>query len=381
MNPRDALLTIRLQYFFYFAVLGIFLPYFNLYCYHLGFNGVQIGTLSAVRSLVMVAASLFWGFLADKFYLRRRIYILCSAASALTWLFFLTTIDFWLMLLITALYVSFYAPIIAFLEAFTMDQLEYRKETYGRIRVWGSVSFILVVILLGRAIDLFPIRLILVLIFVGSLFQALGALRMPHFDSTGRTMSPKNGGGLLNRQVFFFLLCGFIMLVSHGTYYGFFSIHLESLGYSRTFIGLAWALASVAEILVMVNSEVLFNRFSLERVLVFSYALAVVRWLMLCFFEAPLMILSAQVLHAVTYGTFHMASILYIDRLTSARAKTIGQAANNAVQYGLGLMTGFFLNGFFFERTGTPVLFLMSAAIAMAGGVIFWGYLRVVRCS
>ncbi len=381
MNLRDALLTIRLQYFFYFAVLGIFLPYFNLYCYHLGFSGAQIGTLSAVRSLVMVAASLFWGLLADKFYLRRRIYVICSAASALTWLFFLSTTDFWFMLLITALYVCFYAPIIAFLEAFTMDQLEYRKESYGRIRAWGSFSFILVVILLGRAIDLFPIRLILVLIFAGSLLQAVGALRMPRFSSSGRSLSPKNGEGLMNRQVFYFLLCGFIMLVSHGTYYGFFSIHLESLGYSRTFIGLAWALASVAEILVMINSEALFHRFPLERVLVFSYAVAVLRWLMLCLFHSPVMILSAQVLHAVTYGTFHMASILYIDRLTSARAKTTGQAANNAVQYGLGLMAGFFLNGFLFERTGTPFLFLMSAVIAMAGGMVFWGYLRIVRST
>ena len=376
MGLSNSLLTIRFQYFFYFAVLGIFLPYFNLYCYHLGFSGSQIGALSAVRSLVMVAASIVWGLLADRFNLRRRIYIWCSAASALTWLLFLTTTDFWLMLFFTVIYVCFYAPIIAFLEAFTMDELKIQKESYGQVRAWGSVSFILVVILFGRAIDQYPIRLILVLIFAGSLLQALGALRMPHFESVDLSLDPKTGQNILNRHVGIFLLCGFIMLVSHGTYYGFFSIHLENLGYTRAFIGLTWAVASIAEIVVMIKSETVFRRFTLERVLLFSFGVAIVRWLVLFAVHSPIMVLLAQLLHAITYGTFHMASILYMDRLTTEKTKTIGQVANNAVQYGLGLMTGFFLNGFLYEWTGSKVLFLMSAAIAAAGGTIFWGYTR-----
>ena len=376
MGLPNSLLTIRFQYFFYFAVLGIFLPYFNLYCYHLGFSGSQIGALSAVRSLVMIVSSIVWGLLADRFNLRRRIYIWCSAASALTWLLFLTTTDFWLMLFFTVIYVCFYAPIIAFLEAFTMDELKIQKESYGQVRAWGSVSFILAVILFGRAIDQYPIRLILVLIFAGSLLQALGALRMPHFESVDVSLRSKAGENLLNRHVGIFLLCGFIMLVSHGTYYGFFSIHLENLGYSRAFIGLTWAVASIAEIVVMIKSEFVFRRFTLKRVLIFSFGVAIVRWLMLFTVHSPIMILLAQLLHAVTYGTFHMASILYMDRLTTEKTKTIGQVANNAVQYGLGLMTGFFLNGFLYEWTGSKTLFLMSAGIAAAGGVIFWGYTR-----
>jgi PPP family 3-phenylpropionic acid transporter len=85
-------------------------------------------------------------------------------------------------------------------------------------------------------------------------------------------------------------------------------------------------------------------------------------------------ILLAQALHAITYGTFHMASILYIDRLTPEKSKTLGQAVNNAVQYGLGLMIGFFLNGFLYERAGSSVLFVISGCIALAGGLIFGGY-------
>jgi PPP family 3-phenylpropionic acid transporter len=177
--------------------------------------------------------------------------------------------------------------------------------------------------------------------------------------------------------VILFLSSGFLMLVSHGAYYGFFSIHLENLGYSRTFIGLAWAVASLAEILIMVKSELIFKRYALEKVLVFSFAVAALRWILLYFARAPVLILSSQVLHAVTYGTFHIASILCIDRLAPKQAKTIGQAVNNAVQYGLGLMVGFFLNGFLYERIGSAALFLMSAGIAIVGGALFWGGTRL----
>jgi PPP family 3-phenylpropionic acid transporter len=164
------------------------------------------------------------------------------------------------------------------------------------------------------------------------------------------------------------------MLASHSAYYGFFSIHLENLGYHSTFIGIAWALASTAEILVMVKSNKIFSRFSLENALFFSFLVAVVRWVILFFAESAALILLSQLLHAVTYGTFHMASILYIDRLAPENAKTLGQAVNNGITYGLGLMVGFFINGYVYEITGSFTLFLMSALIALAGGLLFQSY-------
>jgi len=233
-----------------------------------------------------------------------------------------------------------------------------------------------VVVGLGRAIDFFPIRLTVVLILVGSLLQTVGALQMPGSTSDRIPFLHPTFGSLLNRRVILFLTSGFLMLVSHGAYYGFFSIHLENLGYSRTFIGLAWAVASLAEILVMVKSEIIFKRYALEKVMVFSFAVAAIRWVVLFFARAPALILSAQVLHAATYGMFHIASILCIDRLAPKQAKTVGQAVNNAVQYGLGLMVGFFLNGFLYERIGSAGLFMMSAGIALAGGALFWGGTR-----
>ncbi len=361
------------QYFLYFGVMGMHLPFFNLYLYELGFSGWQIGTLSAARSVVLILFSIFWSILADRFQSRRRIYILCNLLSATFWAFFLVTTDFWWMLIITLLHGMFYAPLIAFLEAFAMDVLGRDKKRYGRMRAWGSVAFIIVVLSLGRAIDTYSVKIILSLILAGSWVQVLVSLGFPK-------SAPREHGStgdwreLLTPRVVIFLLCAFLMLLSHGAYYTFFSIHLSTLGYGSFFIGISWAAAVGAEICAMLFSERIFKRFRYETVLIFSFAAAVLRWSGLWAAESAGVILILQVTHAITYGTFHMASILYIDALAPAKAKTLGQAANNAVTYGLGLMAGFFLSGALFHKIGAQGLFAISAGIAMAAGVLFTGY-------
>jgi len=372
-------LVIGSQYFLYFGVLGIFLPFFNLYCYHLGFSGFRIGILSAVRSVAMVLFPMIWGALADRLDARRPIYILCCFCSALIWMLYLFTVDFWPMLAITISYGIFYSPIISFLEAFSMDILGKEKKSYGRIRVWGSVSFIAVVLVLGKIIDLYSVEMIVVLILAGSLMLAVISLKIPDVRITKMNRLPGGSRSFLERRVLVFLFCAFLMLVSHGAYYGFFSIHLENLGFGSTFIGLTWALASAAEILVMLRSGQIFNRFSINTVLIFSFMVAALRWLILFFVQSAALILLSQVLHALTYGTFHIASILYIDRLAPDKAKTLGQAVNNAISYGLGLMVGFFINGYLYEITGSFALFLISCLIALCGGLLFWGFCLIDR--
>ena len=377
MNSDSTSVTrsLGLQYFFYFGVMGVFLPYFNLYLKHLDFSGFQIGAVYGLRTLSMVFFSLAWGLLADRYAIRKPVYIFCNLAACAAFALYLTTEDFTAILFITLLYSVFYGPIIAFLEAFTMDSLgrqsEGGKRRYGNIRVWGSLNFILVSLLVGKAMDTAPLKIILVLILAGSVIQFLFSFSVPEKTRPAITTSLfSHVGRFMNRKALVFLICSFLMLASHGTYYGFFSIHLENLGFSNTFIGSAWALASLAEIFVMLRSDLIFRRFSIRSVLVFSFGVAVIRWLILFFSVSSWMILFAQILHAVTYGAFHIGCILYMDELSPEGSKTFGQVANNAVSYGLGMMAGFLLNGLFYETAG-PFLYLASSGAALLGGLIF----------
>ncbi len=366
------------QYFLYFGVMGMHLPFFNLYCHEIGFNGWQIGTLSATRSVVLIIFSIGWSLAADRFRSRRFIYVLCNFISAGLWGLFLLTTQFYWMMAITILYGVFYAPLISFLEAFAMDLLGRDKKRYGRMRAWGSLAFITVVLVLGRAIDLYSVKIILSLILAGSWVQALISMGFP---KTSQSPNHAFGPGLkrlLSLRVTGFFGCAFLMLVSHGAYYAFFSIHLNDLGYDNFFIGVCWALAVGAEIVAMVFSERIFKRFSYETVILFSFAVAVLRWVGLWSTATAAGILTLQITHAITYGTFHMASILYIDTVVPADTKTTGQAVNNAVTYGLGLMVGFFISGALYERIGSFALFAISGLIALAGGVLFAVFVKTV---
>ncbi len=367
-NSRRVVAT---QYFIYFGVMGVHLPFFNLYCYELGFSGWQIGSLSATKSLVMILFSIAWSVLADRFHSRRSIYLGCNFASATLWALFLFTTDFYWMLAITIAYGIFYAPLIAFLEAFAMDILGKDKKRYGRMRAWGSLAFITMVLVLGRIIDLYSVKIIISLILAGSWVQAMVAIGFPRVQPMPKHPFGSKLKGLLCAKVAVFLLCALLMLASHGAYYAFFSIHLRNLNFDNFFIGLCWATAVSSEIVAMIFSERIFKRFGYETVLIFSFVVAVLRWTGLWAVESPAGILALQITHALTYGTFHMASILYIDTLAPAETKTTAQALNNAVTYGLGLMVGFFISGALYEKIGSFALFGISGMMALAGGFIF----------
>jgi PPP family 3-phenylpropionic acid transporter len=253
-----------------------------------------------------------------------------------------------------------------------MDLLAQEKTSYGQLRAWGSLSFILVVVITGRLIDALSTDVIIILILAGSLIHAVLSVNIPTVKHNRQSTFSASVRTMLNRRVIIFLTAAFLMLFSHGTYYGFFSIHLENLGFNGSFIGIAWALASVAEIFVMVNSERILKRFSYDNILIFSFIIAVIRWGILYFATSAYLILLSQSLHAMTYGAFHVASILYMDKLTPKDAKTMGQTMNNAVTYGFGIMAGFLFNGYYFEILGAPILFTISSGLAFCGGMLLF---------
>jgi len=360
------------QYIICFGVMGIMLPYFNLYCYYINLSGFEIGIIGASRSFLMILFGVIWGLLADRFQNRRFLYILCQFANAFACLFLLQTSTFPGILLVIIVASIFYSPLISFMEAFTMDLIGNDKNAYGSIRLWGSILFIIMVLCTGKLLDHFSIHIIIKMTVVGFFIQAVVSLTIP--KTTARPHHTKKISFEVFRQsnVIIYLISAFTMLLAHGTYYTFSSIHLEQMGATSNEIAMYWALGSTAEIIVMLNSRRIFNQFSVESVLVFSFFIAAMRWLLMFYTTSVLLVITIQVFHAVTYGAFHIAGILYIDRCMPDETKTIGQTVNTAVSYGLGMMTGSFINGYLFEWVGTYQSFLFSAILAFVAGVLLW---------
>jgi PPP family 3-phenylpropionic acid transporter len=365
-------IVLSAQYIMCFGVMGIMLPYFNLYCYHIHLSGFEIGIIGASRSLLMILFGVFWGLLADKFQNRRFLYILCQFANACACLFLLQANTFLGILFVIVIASIFYAPLISFMEAFTMDLLGNDKNAYGSIRLWGSILFIVMVLIAGALLNHFSHHIIIKMLVAGSFIQAVVSLTIP---KTSKEIShDKNISFAVFKQthVIIYLFSAFTMLLAHGTYYAFSSIHLEQMGATSNEIAMYWALGSIAEIVVMLNARKIFKRFSVESVLVFSFVIAGIRWFLMFYTTTVSFVIMIQVFHAVTYGAFHIAGILYMDRCMPDETKTIGQALNNAFSYGLGMMTGSFINGYLFECIGTYYSFLCSALLSFVAGLLLW---------
>ncbi|MBF0200451.1 MAG: MFS transporter [Desulfamplus sp.] len=393
INPQKLLLGSH--YFVYFGTLGIFLPYFNLFCRHLGFSGFEIGLISSVKTAAVVIFPVLWAMAADRFNARKSILIFCTAMSCLLWLPLFSTRTFLPLFTAVALQSIFHAPIISFIEAFAMDILGKEKKKYGQSRVWGSIAFIVTSMGLGKLLAIHPIDMIIPIMLAGMLVQMLLCLPLPGISrndspifshaldkSSGepeKTSAPVNSRGESEKSSYFrsflslnttlFLTAAFLMLASHGAYYGFFSIHMESLGFSTGFIGFAWGVASASEIVIMVFSGSIFSKFTLKNLLLLSFFAAALRWFILFFTQSAPVIILSQLIHAFTYGTFHIASILAVNQLSNKNSATLGQAVNNAVTYGAGMMAGFMISGVFYDDF-QGYLFLGSAVCAVAGAII-----------
>ncbi|MEE4073913.1 MFS transporter [Pseudomonas viridiflava] len=373
--PQGQLPYWRLSGFYlcYFALLGSSAPFMSLYLHHLGFSSARIGELIAIPMLMRCVAPNLWGWLGD--YTGRRLAIVRFGAVCTLLAFSLILLDHsyaWLAM-VMALYAFFWHAILPQFEVITLAHLQGQTARYSQIRLWGSIGFILAVVVLGRllewfSLDLFPHMLLMVMAGI-----AISSWWVPNAQPAVSSR-PSDEGGFLRQVsrpgVLAFYLSVALMLLSHGPYYTFLTLHLEALGYSRSLIGVLWSVGVVAEVLMfMVMSRVL-QRFSVRQVLLASFLLAAVRWLLLgAFAEHLLVLLVAQVMHAATFGSFHAAAIHFVQRSFGPRQQGQGQALYAALS-GVGGAFGALYSGYSWTALGPFWTFAIASLAALAAAIM-----------
>lgn len=160
----------------------------------------------------------------------------------------------------------------------------------------------------------------------------------------------------------------FLMSVAHGPYYTFYSIYLVEHGYAKSAVGGLWALGVICEIGVFFLMPWLVRRFGFVRILAFSLACGVLRFLLIGWaVDWLVLLLFAQVLHAATFGAYHAASVGLVHEFFQGRHQSKGQALFGSVTYGAGGMLGYLASGPIWEHYGASALYSFSSAAALAG--------------
>lgn len=360
-------------YFFYFALLGGTAPFLALYFDHLGFSPARIGELIAIPMLMRCLAPNLWGWLGD--HTGQRLLIVRFGALCTLVCFagiFFSQSYAWLAL-IMATHAFFWHAVLPQFEVITLAHLREQAARYSQIRLWGSIGFIVAVVGLGLlfewlSLDAYPAALLVIMagIVISSFWvpNAQPVLRPSTLESEGFVRQLRRPGILA-----FYLSVG-LMQLSNGPYYTFLTLHLEGVGYSRGAIGLFWALGVVAEILLFLVMARLLQRYSLRAVLLASFLITAVRWLLLGSLPQYLpVLLLAQCMHAATFGAFHAACIHFVQRNFADRQQGQAQALYVSLA-GIGGALGALYAGYSWKGLGPAWTFAIASLVALLAAFI-----------
>ena len=367
-------------YFFYYAFIGMFAPYWSLYLKSINFDAIEIAVLLSVQPVMRMLAPNLWGWLADHSGKRLLVVQVAASLSAVCYLGVFLATSFWGMLLVLCLMSFFWSASMPLVEATTLSYLGKHSARYGRIRSWGSIGFIMTVVGLGYAFDYISIAWLLWAGLVCEIGILIFSRQIPHTEVVAHhTDSQPIKQILLQRRVLALFGACFLMSVAHGPYYTFYSIYLVEHGYAKSSVGGLWALGVICEIAVFFIMPWLFNRYGYTRILLVSFACAVARFLMIGWcVDLIVVLLIAQILHAATFGAYHAASLGLVHEFFKGRHQSKGQALFGSLTYGAGGMVGGLASGPIWQHYGATVLYSCSAGMAFLGWILMWWKLRKV---
>lgn len=359
-------------YFFFFAALGAFVPYWSTYLKSLGFSPAQIGELLMIVMASKIFAPYFLAWLSD--HLKKRLIIIqvSLVAAVITFAGVIPYQSYAWFAFIMAVFGFFWNTTLPLFEALTFNHLGENTHRYSHVRLWGSIGFIVMVIALPYLIEDEKIANLPYFV-LGLLFlNALTTFLVKDKQNTTQLENPSPILKTLKKPIVIALLlaCA-LQSLSHGAYYTFFTIYLEEHGYSRNMAGWMWGLGVFAEVILFIIMHRLLHRYCVCQLFVIALFVTAIRWLMLALWVDNLFILIlSQVFHAASFGLFHATAIYLTHELFPGRLQGRGQALYAGMSFGLGGSLGHLLSGYTWGSMGSTWTFLASAVIALVGALI-----------
>ena len=353
-------------YFFYFATLGTYLPYWPIYLEAQGFALHEVGELMAIALLTKIFAPYIWGWLADK--LRRRL-TLIRWSDFIAFLAFVPIFyakDYATIAVILFLFSFFWNASLPQVEVLTLNNLKYHAHRYSLIRLWGSVGFIMMNVVGAWLIsvwgsDVVPWLMLSLLFLLWLTTQILSESRLPLASSR----IPSIVHAFNAPVVALFVICFLIQFV-HGPYYAYFTIYMQEQGYQTYTIGWFWAVGVIAEVLVFVYCSVLLRRYSVSCLLFVVITATALRWLLLAYYQDHIaVILFAQSLHAITFGVYHAVLIHAISKLLPGGLEGRGQALYSSLSFGVGGGLGTYIASQLWEQMPSQQLFAYTSLLTL----------------
>jgi len=356
-------------YFIYYFFVGAFVPYWGLYLQSEQFSPADIGILMSLFQISRIFAPNFWGWLADHTgkraqWIRLTAFLGLCGFTAVFWAHGF----FWLFFVMAALSL-FTSSTLPLAESLTLAHLATTNGHYSRIRMWGSLGFIVAAVVLGFLIDFAGITSLLWFILIVQMLLFTLSFSLPEAKVSPHEHDHFSIWQVLKQPNVIALLVGCsLMVTAHGVLYNFYSIYLSEHGYTKGMIGLLWSVGVICEIGIFMLMPKIMRRFSLKTILVTSLVLGVIRFSLIgAAVDNIWLLILAQSLHAATFGSFHAASVEVIAQFFNGRHQARGQAIYNSVAYGIGGTIGGVAGGYALQYLGGESTFMLAAIFPLVG--------------
>lgn len=376
--PRQAF-SFSLFLFAYYAYAGTFGTYATLYFAERGMTVPQIGVLVSMISVMRIVGPNLWGWVADRSG-RRALTLRLTALAGLVAFGLFHFADgyaqLFIVMILVNLFTSAQSPLM---EALMLAEMRGDLSSYGKLRLWGSLGFIAAVLSAGYVFEWFGVQSMLVFCLV--LLLAVLAASLPIREGAPVHAAhdrPPLWRVLKQPEVASFFVSAAFMCAAHMALYVFYSLYLEQAGYSKVVIGVMWALGVVAEVLFFYFQAPVFARFGARRVMLFSFALAVLRFAITG--AAPgvwWLLVTAQLMHAVTFAAHHSACVNAMQRWFAGPLQASGQALYMSIAYGVGASAGGLLLTACWDSFGAQQMYYVASGLCAAGGAAAWFSFRL----
>ncbi len=362
------------SYFFYFALLGLVSPYLSVFLDGKGFSSLDIGEILAIITATKIIAPSLWAILADKSGNQLGIIRLGALLALLSFSLIFLLDSYWPLTFALALFSLFWTAILPQLEVLTLNSVRHSSKIYARIRLWGSLGFIVLATVAGQVISLFSFEAfsVLGLIVLALLLVSTLCLNQPKASTNKQVETSNISSKLFETGFILFFISGVLLQISFGPFYNFFALFLRDLAYPGYAVGLLISLGVLAEIIIFIYAGSLFKYFSVKSLLVFSLFVTAVRWFLVAYFADSVWFLSfTQLLHAASFALYHSASMLFISKHFDKAQQSRGQAIYLGGVYGIGGAIGAYVAGILWlDGHGAKTAFIVAAAAALLASML-----------
>ncbi len=363
-------------YWFYFASIGIIVPYWSLYLDSLGFGARSISELMAILMVTKIIAPYLWSWIADHTGHCMKIIRIASICSGIAFLGVFIRSDFWWLAIIMVLFSFFWNATLPQFEANTLNHLGEDSHKYSVVRLWGSLGFVFAVIIIGFLLDHYGYGLVPVsVIFIYALI-VMSSYLVTDAEQKPTHITHHSISNVLKQPyiIALFAIC-FLMQLSHGPYYTFYSLYLKQFDYSSVQIGWLWALGVIAEVVLFMFMHRLMSNYKPRFLLMIALLLTTLRWLLIgAYVDNVWVVIFSQGLHAASFGLYHSIVIELIHRNFKGKLQGRGQALYSAMSFGAGGAAGSLISGIFWDDYSPQVIFSVAAIASFVAFLLTFKY-------